>query len=92
MRAAIFIPDCCGRARVAADAARLPVGVRAELDKYLCGEVRPMDAVKEVAQLCRKVDGRRSMFGWTLVVSDCRWEEVEDVVVKVGGDMVYMPR
>jgi hypothetical protein len=90
MKAVIFVPDCCERGRVVADKAKLSVGVRAELDKYLCGEVKPMDAVKEIVQLCKKANGRRFMFGWTLVVEDCVWEDVEDVVNAVGGDIVYM--
>jgi hypothetical protein len=90
MKAAVFIPDCCSRARLAADAAKLPVSVRAVLDKYCCGEVGAFEAVKEIAQLCKKADGRRSMFGWTLIVQDCKWEEVEEVVYRVGGDIVYM--
>jgi len=90
MRAVIFVPDCCERGRVVADKAKLSMGIRAELDKHLCGEVKPMDAVKEVVQLCKKADGRRFMFGWTLVVENCVWEDVEDVVSAVGGDVVYV--
>jgi hypothetical protein len=90
MKAVVFIPDCCGRAKLVADSLKLSVAVRAGLDKYLCGELRPFDAVKEVAQLCKKVDGRRAMFGWTLIVRDCDWVEVEEVVSKAGGDIVYM--
>jgi len=90
MRAVIFVPDCCERGRIFADKVKMSVGVRAELDKYLCGELKPMDAVKEIAQLCKKADGRRFMFGWTLVVESCVWEDVEDVVSAVGGDVVYV--
>jgi hypothetical protein len=90
MRAVVFVPDCCERGQFVADKAKLSVGVRAELDRYLCGEVKAMDAVKEIVQLCRKVDGRRFMFGWTLIVEGCKWEDVEEVVSMVGGDVVYM--
>jgi hypothetical protein len=90
MRAVIFIPTCCERVRFVADLLKLSMAARAELDKYLCGEISPQDAVKEIVQLCKKVDGRKSMFGWTLVVQDCNWVEVEEVVSRVGGDIVYM--
>ncbi len=89
MKAVIFIPDCCGRARVAADVAKLSTNVRMVLDRYCCGEVDPFTAVKEIASMCKKVDGRKALFGWTLVVQNCEWEEVEDVVARVGGDIVY---
>jgi hypothetical protein len=92
MKAVVFIPDCCSRARLAADVARLSVNVRTALDNYLCGKMYPNDAVKEIAHLCRKVEGRKSMFGWTLIVQDCEWDDVEDVVAEAGGDIVYMPR
>jgi hypothetical protein len=75
-----------------ADLLKLSVNVRTELDRYLCGEVYPDDAIKEVVQLCKRVDGRKAMFGWTLIVEDCEWDDVEDVVAEVGGDIVYMPR
>jgi hypothetical protein len=90
MKAVIFVPDCCERGRIVADKAKLPMGVRAELDKYLCGEMKPMDAVKEIVQLCKRADGRKTVFGWTLIVEGCVWEDVEDVVSEVGGDIVYM--
>ena len=90
MKAVVFIPDCCGRARLMADAAKLGAGVRAVLDSYMCGKTYPDDAVKEVVQLCKKADGRRTVFGWTLIVSDCEWEDLEDVVAEAGGDVVYM--
>jgi hypothetical protein len=90
MRAVVFIPDCCGRGRLVADLLKLSVGMRAALDSYLCGKVDPDVAIREVAQLCRKADGRRAMFGWTLIVEDCEWEDVEDVVAEAGGDVVYM--
>ncbi|MFZ8857897.1 MAG: hypothetical protein ACO2O1_06620 [Candidatus Caldarchaeales archaeon] len=90
MKAVVFVPDCCSRGRVVADKAKLSVGVRAELDRYLCGELKPMDAVKEVVQLCKKADGRKAVFGWTLIVEGCVWGDVEDVVYAVGGDIVYM--
>jgi hypothetical protein len=90
MRAVVFIPDCCGRARVAADVLKLSVGVKAKLDDYMCGKIDPDSAIKEVVQLCRKADGRRMMFGWTLIVQDCKWDELEEVVAEAGGDVVYM--
>jgi hypothetical protein len=90
MKAVVFVPDCCERGRVVADKAKLSVGVRAELDRYLCGSVNPDVAVREVVQLCRKANGRRFMFGWTLIVEGCKWEDVEEVVGEVGGDVVYM--
>jgi hypothetical protein len=90
MKAVVFIPDCCGRAKLIADLLKLSMSVKMKLDDYMCGKIYPEDAVKEVAQLCRKADGRRFIFGWTLVVDDCEWEDVEDVVAEVGGDIVYM--
>jgi hypothetical protein len=90
MRAVVFIPDCCGRGRLVAEEGRFAMGVKALLDKYLCGELHPHDAIKEIVKLCKKVDGRRAMFGWTLVVGECLWEEVEEVVSRAGGDIVYM--
>jgi hypothetical protein len=90
MRAVVFIPTCCERGRLVAEEGRLSMNVRALLDKYLCHEIRPFDAVNEIAQLCEKVDGRKSMFGWTLVVQSCNWVEVEEVVARAGGDIVYM--
>jgi hypothetical protein len=47
-------------------------------------------AIREIAQLCKKVDGRKAMFGWTLIVEGCEWDDVEDVVAEAGGDVVYM--
>ena len=79
MRAVIFIPDCCGRAKFMADELKLGAGFRTVLDRYLCGRIGPDAAVREVAQLCKKADGRRAMFGWTLIVEDCEWDELEDV-------------
>jgi hypothetical protein len=90
MKAAIFIPSCCERARLVADLLKLSVNIKATLDSYLCGRVYPDDAIKEVEQLCKKVDGRKAMFGWTLIVEDCEWDDVEDVVAEAGGDIVYM--
>ncbi len=90
MKAVIFIPDCCGRAKLVADEARLSINVRALLDRYLCGKINPDDAVKEIVQLCKRADGRRMLFGWTLIVEGCRWVDVEEVVSYVGGDIVYM--
>jgi poly(A) polymerase Pap1 len=92
MRAVIFLPVCCEKARLAADLLRLSTNVRMVLDNYLCGKVDVDVAVKEIVQLCRKADGRRSQFGWTLTVQDCEWDDVEDVVAEVGGDVVYVPR
>jgi hypothetical protein len=90
MRAVVFIPDCCSRARLVADMFRLGVGLRTALDSHLCGKIYPQDAIKEIAQLCRKTEGRKSMFGWTLIVRDCEWDDVEDVVAEAGGDIVYV--
>jgi hypothetical protein len=90
MRAVVFIPDCCGRAKLVADLIKLPVGAKAMLDKHLCGNVDPNTAIKEVVRLCKRADGRRAMFGWTLIVEDCKWEDVEDIVAEAGGDVVYM--
>jgi hypothetical protein len=90
MRAAVFIPDCCSRVRLAADEAKLSVSVRMVLDRYCCGEIDASEAIKEIGQLCKKVDGRKTLFGWTLMVRDCNWVEVEEVVSRVGGDIVYM--
>jgi hypothetical protein len=90
MRAVVFIPDCCGRGRLAADSIKLPMNVRAVLDKYLCGSVDSDMAIKEIVELCRKSNGHRFMFGWTLIVEDCEWDDVEDVVAEAGGDVVYM--
>jgi len=90
MRAVVFIPDCCGRARVMADVLKLGMNFRAVLDSYMCGKIGPDAAVKEVVQLCKKADGRRAMFGWTLFVQDCEWEDLEDVVAEAGGDVVYV--
>jgi hypothetical protein len=92
MKAVVFIPDCCGRAKLVADLLKLSVNVRTALDSYLCGKVNPDVAVREIAQLCRRVNGRRSMFGWTLIVEGCEWDDLEDVVAEAGGDIVYMPR
>jgi len=90
MKAVVFIPDCCGRARVMADVLKLGTSFRAALDSYMCGKTYPEDAIKEIEQLCKKVDGRKAIFGWTLVVQDCEWDDVEDVVSEAGGDIVYM--
>ena len=90
MKAVVFIPDCCGRAKFIADLLKLPVNVRATLDSYMCGKIYPEDAIKEISQLCKKVDGRRLVLGWTLVVQDCEWDDLEDVVSEAGGDVVYM--
>jgi hypothetical protein len=90
MRAVVFIPDCCGRAKLIADLLKLPMSVKMKLDDYMCGKLYPEDAIKEVAQLCRKADGRRAMFGWTLVVEDCEWGDVENIISEAGGDVVYM--
>jgi hypothetical protein len=90
MRAAVFVPDCCGRAKLVADVLKLPMSVRTALDSYLCGKVNVDVAIREIVQLCRRADGRKSAFGWTLVVEDCEWDDVEDVVAEVGGDVVYM--
>jgi len=90
MRAVVFIPDCCGRGRLAADSIKLSVGARAVLDRYLCGSVDSDTAIKEIVQLCRRADGRRAMFGWTLIVEGCEWDSLEDVVAEAGGDVVYM--
>jgi hypothetical protein len=89
MKAVVFIPDCCSRARLAADAAKLSMSVRAVLDRYCCGEIDASTAIKEIVQLCRKADGRKALLGWTLMVQDCDWVEVEEVVRRVGGDIVY---
>jgi hypothetical protein len=90
MRAVVFIPDCCGRAKIFADELKLSMGMKAKLDSYMCGKIDADTAIREVAQLCRKADGRKAMFGWTLVVRDCRWDAVEDVVAEAGGDIVYV--
>jgi hypothetical protein len=90
MKAVIFIPDCCGRARLIADLLKLSMSVKTKLDDYMCGKIYLEDAVKEVAQLCRKADGRRTMFGWTLVVEDCEWDDIENITSEAGGDVVYM--
>ena len=90
MKAVVFIPDCCSRARAAADVLKLPVSARAVLDEYCCGEVDAYTAVKEVTKLCRRGDGRKALFGWTLVVQDCDWRELEEIVRRAGGDIVYM--
>jgi len=90
MRAVIFIPDCCERAKLVADIIKLPVNVRVSLDSYLCGKIRVDDAIKEIEQQCKRANGRRAMFGWTLVVEDCEWDDVENVVAEAGGDVVYM--
>jgi hypothetical protein len=90
MRAVVFIPDCCGRAKLVADMFKLGVELRAAFDSYLCGKMYPEDVIKEIVQLCKKVDGRRMMFGWTLIVENCEWEDLEDVVAEAGGDVVYM--
>jgi hypothetical protein len=89
MRAVVFVPDCCGRAKLIADVLKLPMGVKMKLDDYMCGKIDPDTAVREVAQLCKKADGRRAMFGWTLIVEDCEWDELEDVVAEAGGDIIY---
>ena len=73
-----------------ADVLKLGMNFRAVLDNYMCGKIDPETAIKEVAQLCKKADGRRAMFGWTLFVSDCEWEDLEDVVAEAGGDVVYV--
>lgn len=86
----MFIPDCCGRAKVMADALKLGTNLRAALDSYMCGKTYPEDAIKEISQLCKKADGRKMLFGWTLVVQDCEWDDLEDVVSEAGGDVVYM--
>jgi hypothetical protein len=90
MKAVVFIPDCCGRAKLIADLLKLSMSVKMKLDDYMCGKIYPEDAIKEVAQLCRRADGRRAMFGWTLIVEDCEWDEVEGIIIEVGGDIVYM--
>jgi hypothetical protein len=92
MRAVIFVPDCCGRVKMAADVLKLPMGVRMKLDDHMCGKMYPEDAVKEIVQLCKKADGRRLWFGWTLIVESCEWSGVEEVVMEAGGDIVYMTR
>jgi hypothetical protein len=90
MRAVVFIPDCCGRAKIFADELKLSMGMKAKLDSYMCGKIDADTAIREVVQLCRKADGRRMMFGWTLIVENCVWEGLEDVVVEAGGDVIYM--
>ena len=90
MKAVVFVPDCCGRAKLIADLLKLSMNVRAALDRYLCGKVDPDTAVREIVQMCRKVDGRRAVFGWTLFVEDCEWEDVGEVVAEAGGDVVYV--
>jgi len=90
MRAVVFVPDCCGRARIVADLLKLSMSAKMAVDSYMCGKIYPDDAVKEVVQLCRKADGRRAVFGWTMIVEDCEWEDVEDVVAEAGGDVVYV--
>jgi hypothetical protein len=90
MRAVVFVPDCCGRAKLIADLLKLPMSMKMKLDSYMCGKIYPEDAVKEIVQLCRKADGRRFMFGWTLIVEDCEWDDVEDITSEVGGDVVYV--
>ena len=90
MRAVVFIPDCCGRARIAADLLKLPMSAKAVVDRHLCGNVDPDMAIKEIAQLCRKSNGHRFMFGWTLIVEDCEWDDVENITSEVGGDVVYV--
>jgi len=90
MRAVVFVPDCCGRARIVADLLKLSMSAKTVVDSYMCGKIYPEDAVKEIVQLCRKADGRRAVFGWTLFVEDCEWEDVEDVVAEAGGDVVYV--
>ncbi|MCR6669504.1 MAG: hypothetical protein NDF51_05850 [archaeon YNP-WB-040] len=72
-----------------ADVLKLPMGVRTALDSYMCGKIDPDTTIREVVQLCKKADGRRAMFGWTLIVEDCEWDDVEDVVAEAGGDVVY---
>jgi hypothetical protein len=89
MKAVIFIPDCCSRAKLLAETLKLPMSVKMKLDEYMCGRMSADDAVREIVKMCRKADGRRALFGWTLVVHDCSWEEVEEVVAEVGGDIVY---
>jgi hypothetical protein len=90
MKAVVFIPDCCGRAKLVADLLKLPMNIRMAFDSHMCGKIYPEDAIKEIVQMCRRADGRKMMFGWTLMVEDCEWDDVEDVVAEVGGDVVYM--
>jgi hypothetical protein len=91
MRAAVFIPDCCGVVERAAREAGLGESVRRLLEAYLCGKVRPEVAVREVDALCeRVVSGRRAEFGWVMVVEECEWEDLEDIVGMAGGDIVYL--
>jgi predicted RNA-binding protein with TRAM domain len=66
------------------------MNVRMVFDSYMCGKVNVDVAIREIAQLCKKVDGRKAVFGWTLIVEGCEWDDVEDVVAEVGGDIVYM--
>jgi len=87
MRAVVVVPTCCMRARFAGIR---DVRVMAELDRWLCGEIDERVAVEEIARLCRRVNGRMSMYAWTFVVEDCDWEELEEVAAEVGGDVVYV--
>jgi len=89
MRAVVVVPTCCMRARIALSKIR-DVRIMAELDRWLCGEIDERVAVEEIARICRKVNGRMSMYAWTFIVEGCNWEELEEVVAEVGGDVVYV--
>ena len=89
MRAVVVIPICCMRARVALSRIR-DVRVMVEIDKFLCGEIDERVAIEEVVRICKKANGRMSQFAWTIVVEECNWEELEEVVAEVGGDVVYV--
>jgi hypothetical protein len=90
MKAAVFIPDCCGGVERVVKEAGLGESVRRLLEAYMCGRVRPEVAVREVHELCGRVlSARRLTFGWVVVVEDCEWEDLEDIVELAGGDVVY---
>lgn len=89
MKAAVFIPNCCGKAGQAAREARLSEGVKKLLEAHLCGRVKPEAVINEVYGLCRKVLIKRAEFGWTAIVENCEWEGLESTVELAGGDIVY---
>jgi hypothetical protein len=89
MKAAVFIPNCCGMVERAVREAGLGESVRRIMEAYMCGRVRPEVAVREVHGLCVRSSARRVEFGWVMVVEECEWEDLEDVVELAGGDVVY---
>jgi len=90
MRAVIFVPTCCRRARYMADEMRLGVRERAIVDRWMCPELDDRQVLEEVAG-CRVVAAEHGLYGYLIIVEGCRsWEDVEEVVYRGGGAVLYV--